>query len=649
MENNDKDKNEPMKSYLSRIIIYNRAPFDKLDLSFEENGISVLTGINGQGKTTILSYIVDSWFELIRKHFQNEFKGREATYYRISSPLYMIKGGAPSVVYIRYKIGSHTVDCLDYEGKISETQYNEILPFSDRLPYSRLDRSPSSSYQEKIVSSNANEGFVNKWLFDNIITSFPSFRYELPYYLTEPYKQDYSFKKEFNLKGYLQNPLLVISGIDGIANWLMDLVLDMKQYDEKESSNETVLWKNVNDILTAELSSKLKGKQVRFGLGRRNLGASRISIVDRIGSGEDVYPSIFGMSSGELAILAMFVEILRQADNLHTNIKLEDIQGIVLIDEIDKHLHIMLQKEVLPSMLELFPNVQFIVSTHSPFLTMGLAENIKTLERSKIIDLDQGGMVTEPQSIGIYDEVYRIMIGENKNFKELYDNLIVQIKDSTKPLVITEGKTDIKHIKNAIKRLGIEDVDVEFYEIADQKWGDTELKKLLEQLAKLDNKRKIIAVFDRDNPNMVDFTTDATLPYKVLRPGSNVYVFRIPLVNEAEYGQEISIEHYYHKKDLKKEGPKHRRIFLGEEFYESGNSKEGKYQTDKNGLAQRIQKNGVIDEKVYSSSDLQHAHSVALSKNDFADLVSGDTDYAADFDFSNFRQITEVIKEIINA
>ena len=635
-----------MKSYISRIVIYNRAPFDKLDLSFEENGVSVLTGINGQGKTTILSYIVDSLYDLIRNHFKNEFKGREGAYYRISSPLYIVNNGGPSIVYIRYKVGNDSIDHMDYIGKITKDEYDEIVPITDKIPYTRIHKSSDGTYQEKIISENANESLVKGCVSDNIITCFPSFRYELPYYLTDLYRHDYSFKKDFNIIGFLKNPLLVVSGIDGIANWLMDLVLDMKQYDEKESNKETVLWKNVNDILTAELSSKLNGKQVRFGLGRRDSGASRISVVNRTGTPEDVYPSIFGMSSGELAILAMFVEILRQADNLHTNIKLEDIQGIVLIDEIDKHLHIKLQKEVLPAMLELFPNVQFIVSTHSPFLTMGLAENAKTLERSKIIDLDQGGMVTEPKSIGIYDEVYKMMIGENNNFKELYDDLKTQIKASTKPLVITEGKTDAKHIKNAIKRLGIKDVDVEFYEIGNQNWGDTELKKLFEQLVKLDNQRKIIGIFDRDNSKMVDFTTDASLPYKTLRPGSNVYVFSIPLVNEAEYGQEISIEHYYHKNDLKKEGPKHRRIFLGEEFYECGNSQDGKYQTDKNGLAQRIQKNGVIDEKVYSSSDLQHTNSVALSKNDFADLVCGDTDYAADFDFSNFKQITDIIKEI---
>ena len=637
-----------MKSYLSRIIIYNRAPFDRLDLSFEENGISVLTGVNGHGKTTIESYIVDSWYEIIRKHFAFEFKGFEETYYRLATRMYVIDQTKPSLVYIQYKLGGETVDYLNLEGNISLIQYNEIVDISNKkIDYNNFKSDLEKDQRIKFVSSNVKEDKVHEWLNTNVVTSFPSFRYEMPYYLTEHFKDEYKFKKESNLSGYLRNPLEIVTGIDGVTNWLMDLVLDMELYDNECKSTETILWRNISSILSAALVSKLKGDKARFGLGRRNSGATRISVV-KLSDDSQFYPSIFGMSSGELSILSMFVEILRQADNLSTNIRLEDIHGIVLIDEIDKHLHIKLQKEVLPSMLELFPDVQFIISTHSPFLTMGLAENAKTLQRSKIVDLDQGGVETEPKSVEIYDEVYKIMIGENNNFKELYDNLLVQIKNSTKPLVITEGKTDAKHIKNAIKRLNIEDVDVEFYEIADQNWGDTELKKLLEQIAKLDNQRKIIGIFDRDNPKMVDFTTDIALPYKVLRSGSNVYVFRIPLVNEAEYGQEISIEHYYHKKDLKKEGPEHRRIFLGEEFYESGNSQDGKYQTDKNGLAQRIQKNGVIDEKVYSSSDLQHDHSVALSKNNFADLVCGETDYAKDFDFSNFNQILDIIKEISN-
>lgn len=631
-----------MKSYLSRIIIYNRAPFDSLDLSFDENGVYVLTGINGQGKTTIISYLVDSWFELVRNHYGSQFDGHENTYHRIAAQMYVIDDSKPSIVYVRYRIGGRNIDYVNLEGKISESQYESIIHLKDKIPYSRIEEISERSEHIKLISSNADEKSIVSWLSNNVVTCFPAFRYELPYHLTDFYKQKYKFKKDFNLSGYLKNPLVVISGIEGITDWLMDLVLDMKQYDADEGRYETDIWANVGEIITAALSSKFKGEPLRLGLGRRNAGATRIAVVRRSDK-KDVYPSIFGMSSGELSILSMFVEILRQADNLSTNIKLSHIYGIVLIDEIDKHLHIKLQKEVIPSMLALFPNVQFILSTHSPFLTIGLAEDTKRNERTKIIDLDQGGVVSEPQSIDIYSEVYEMMIGENNNFKQLYDELYDKLKDASKPLVITEGKTDVKHIRNAIVRLGKTDVDVDFFEIGDQEWGDTKLKSMLEYLSKLDNSRKIIGVFDRDDDKMVSFSSDATKPYKLLRQGSNVYACCIPLVNEDEYGTKISIEHYYHKKDLLKPNSEGRRIFLGEEFLKTCNSRDGKYQTRSKNLPHKIDVNGIIDEKVYLSSDLEHTNSVAMTKEDFANLISSSTDYASDFDFSNFSKLIDVI------
>lgn len=46
---------------LQRAIFVNRAPFEHLDLELGNGHINVLTGINGRGKTTILSYIVDAF------------------------------------------------------------------------------------------------------------------------------------------------------------------------------------------------------------------------------------------------------------------------------------------------------------------------------------------------------------------------------------------------------------------------------------------------------------------------------------------------------------------------------------------------------------------------------------------------------------
>ena len=160
-----------------------------------------------------------------------------------------------------------------------------------------------------------------------------------------------------------------------------------------------------------------------------------------------ICPSIFNLSAGELSLISIFGEILRQADNNHNNIQLNDINGIVLIDEVDKHLHITLQKEILPKLFELFPNIQFIVSSHSPFLNMGLADTL--VERSQIIDLDNNGITCSPTNNDLYKEVYDMMVGENEQFARKYYQLEDTLKAIKKPLVITEGKTDIKFIQKA--------------------------------------------------------------------------------------------------------------------------------------------------------------------------------------------------------
>lgn len=43
------------------------------------------------------------------------------------------------------------------------------------------------------------------------------------------------------------------------------------------------------------------------------------------------------------------------------------IPGIVLVDEIETHLHLELQRHIMPFLTGIFPNIQFIVTTHSPY------------------------------------------------------------------------------------------------------------------------------------------------------------------------------------------------------------------------------------------------------------------------------------------
>lgn len=59
-----------------------------------------------------------------------------------------------------------------------------------------------------------------------------------------------------------------------------------------------------------------------------------------------------------------------------------DTEGIVLIDELETHLHIELQKKILPFLTEFFPNIQFIVTTHSPFV-------LTSIDNAVIYDLEK--------------------------------------------------------------------------------------------------------------------------------------------------------------------------------------------------------------------------------------------------------------------
>jgi hypothetical protein len=187
--------------------------------------------------------------------------------------------------------------------------------------------------------------------------------------LNEPYKINLEFKKLSGFTGYLKNPLEVVTGLPQLANWIMDIVLDIRM---NQTSDDMIVFSNLNDLITQALISKNFGR-LRFGIGQRGMGDTRIQIIKSYDN-QQVYPTIFKLSSGESSMLCLFGELLRQADNYKNNIQLAEITGIVLIDEVDKHLHIRLQKEVLPTLFKLFPNVQFILSSHSPFLSMGLAE-----------------------------------------------------------------------------------------------------------------------------------------------------------------------------------------------------------------------------------------------------------------------------------
>lgn len=648
-----------MAFYLEKAIFINRAPFEHLELEFKEKGVTVLTAVNGKGKTTIISHVVDAFYELAKKHYSNEFEGKENKYYRLSTSIFNLDSEKPSFVYFRFNNDDKKVDYVDIRNSCSQMEYENAINIDGRIPFTKFsDNFETQSNIKYWHIDSKQDHFVRSVFENNILTYFPSYRYEVPSYLNDSYGVKMNFKINGFISGYLKNPIEVVSGIRQIANWIMDVVLDWETYKKTQqiqfpdgvtrtvdNSPELIIWNNLNEVLRDALSSKNIDGKIRMGIGKRNSAGIRLSVVaEKDGVISTVAPNLFTLSSGESALLCCFGELLRQADEIRPNTYLNAIQGIVLIDEVDKHLHIKLQKEALPKLFKLFPNIQFIVSSHSPFLNMGLAD--EAMDRTQIIDLDNNGLVCEPTNNDLYREVYEMMINENRRFADRYNNLVNQIKNNTKPIIITEGKTDYRHIKKAIEILDRNDIDVDFCQVPDN-WGSSKLKEMLESLSRIKQQRIVIGIFDRDESEYLSYLDVENQQFKVYG-NSNVYALAIPLVNENVYGNFISIEHYYNKHNLLKEEPvNHRRLYLGEEFYASGNSKDGHYQTKISKIQRKVEINGVIDEKVYASDDLEQTHSLALSKESFVSLIENDDNFTADFDFTNFNHILNLIKSII--
>ena len=504
-----------MKIHLEKAIFINRAPFDELVLDFSENEIAVLSSVNGRGKTTILSHIVDVFYEMARPHFPNEFEDKKNKFYRVSSPLYNLDQTQPSFVYLRFKTIEGTIDYIDISNNCTEQQYNEAITIENKIPFGKIKSNLEESNYVKNISSNFDKKNAEKTFYNNILTYFPSYRFEMPGYLNEPYKVKLDFTNQSGFSGYLKNPIEVVSGLPQLANWIMDIVMDLVIDLQYSNSNVRIIKQNLDEIVTQTLISKKIGS-LRLGIGPRGSGVSRIQIGQDTTANQQstwklIYPSIFNLSSGESAILCLFGELLRQADNNKNNIMLNEITGIVLIDEIDKHLHIKLQKEILPKLFKLFPNVQFIVSSHSPFLSMGLAEVVQ--ERSKIIDLDNLGISKDPTTNELYTEVYNMMISENERFKEMYQSINSQIEITKNLQIVTEGK-NTEHIEKAIQILDSSLIgEVQIIKGSEDKSGDQQLKNAFDIMSKGNHASKFLFVWDCDSINLANKVVE-TSPFK---------------------------------------------------------------------------------------------------------------------------------------
>lgn len=112
------------------------------------------------------------------------------------------------------------------------------------------------------------------------------------------------------------------------------------------------------------------------------------------------------LSDGYSSVIHIVSDLILRMDKnwlLENDLSSYDIEGIVLIDELETHLHIELQKKILPFLTKFFPRIQFIVTTHSPYILNSIS-NVKAYDLEKCIELENLSVFSADQLAESYFE-----------------------------------------------------------------------------------------------------------------------------------------------------------------------------------------------------------------------------------------------------
>jgi len=133
------------------------------------------------------------------------------------------------------------------------------------------------------------------------------------------------------------------------------------------------------------------------------------------------------MSDGYASFLRIVIELINRME-AKTGIYCHyTMPGTVFIDEVETSLHVELQKQIMPFLTAMFPNIQFIVSTHSPFVISSISNAVvydleKKLRFEDLSLYSYEGIIEHYYEKDMYSDEAKKMFEEYKNLYERHAN-----------------------------------------------------------------------------------------------------------------------------------------------------------------------------------------------------------------------------------
>lgn len=398
-----------MKPYLQSIYVYNNYANQHFLIDFppdkgEDFKHLIITGNNGSGKTTVLNSINKNFFLLSENfiippnYYSKKDYSKEELYIfqknnQIKSPVVELKYISKQEDIIKQK-KLLTIYIPTNKNQVGKKDANEKKLITIKDIQNKL-RSLNSNTFSKINNINQN---IQQYKYQN--------KQEIVSELTK------LFKSIFFIVPYDQNEL---------STYFLPFLLKLKDEqayaiadeETKKADGLTIRFKNLEDvfqILYEEPKLKLKHQYKNDRKFFFDLPDGR-------------HIDFNQLSHGHNAVLTMISEIMLNIEAYREEYP-EDVnpKGIVVIDEIESHLHLSLQEKILPALIKMFPNMQFIVATHSPAV-------IASISNVTVYDLSSQKTVNENLTGIPYDVLMKTHFGIESEYSISVTKKLNKVKE----------------------------------------------------------------------------------------------------------------------------------------------------------------------------------------------------------------------------
>ena len=518
--------------YTKRIQIINYGPIGELDIEFPFDGDKpkpvVLVGANGSGKSILLSHIVNGLVSAQCVAYPGTPEVETGKVFKMRSGSYIKSGSQSSFSRVDFEDGLFVSEIvLSRRKREYETIPTELGGEDAKVEWGQMQGEQHDHLGSSISQMDQNQ--LWEIFSKNCVLYFPPNRFEEPAWLNEENLNSHAEYMDLtHTQGYTNRKIINYSSLRENQNWLFDLAYDQFVLEgwlttiqiPIGNSGQTVVRPAMVDFsgkskLMNEIALTVAQEVIRNVQGASfKIGPRQYRVVSLQGTSGDMVPNIFQLSSGETALLNLFLSILRDFDLSGVSFdNAEGIRGIVVVDEIDLHLHAIHQHEVLPNLIRMFPKVQFLVTTHSPLFVLGMAQTLWE-EGFALYRLPQGQQIS-PEEFTEFGDAYQAFTATSKFSEDIRAAVI----DAQSPILYMEGKTDVQYLKRAAELLGKEEL-LEGIEIQSGD-GKDDLGKIWNAMKRIPDDfvpRPVILLFDCDYKE--SFATEGNRFRRKLQPRS---------------------------------------------------------------------------------------------------------------------------------